>query len=359
MAKPKVVVVADPDTTTRTALCITIQEMGHEVLEALDGASAKVFIESRAVDLLIINLALGDVNGIDIIKRAGVRSQKTEVIALSDKPTPAIYTTMREMGVFRLIAKPIKLADISDAVMRALQSEGPQRVAMVKPVSVAAADSQHMAILCCDYSNETFAEILDTAVERGYSIEQVNDIDFFNWKLRYGRYDVLVISDAFLQNSDLGFIEKQIALCDPEPVVVMASDPTRGVNRFKMPALNFTIAVELPIRQSGFYNIVQKTLAASMQEREKAMHKRQRALRSKGGGSQTDRPHAFFQPGRKSVVLLYIVIILVTALCGYLGVNYVDAKKMQQPNSSESMPSSLQKLDADQIKSLKKLLDKR
>ena len=67
--KPGLVLIVDDERPIRRFLRASLTSHGFEVLEAENGQEAFNYMTSRHPDLIILDLALPDMDGIDILKR--------------------------------------------------------------------------------------------------------------------------------------------------------------------------------------------------------------------------------------------------------------------------------------------------
>ncbi|KII27046.1 Fis family transcriptional regulator, partial [Arthrobacter sp. AK-YN10] len=78
----RTVLVVDDEPQLLRALQINLQAEGYRVLTALDGLSALNHAETSAPDVIVLDLGLPDINGVDVIARIR-RTSITPIIVLS------------------------------------------------------------------------------------------------------------------------------------------------------------------------------------------------------------------------------------------------------------------------------------
>lgn len=93
------------------SLEVTCVPSAEEALRALDAA---------ACDLLIADVLLPGISGLELMARFRKRNPKTHVILLSGVQDPAIRKQISRSGVDAFFFKPVELADLLDAVERLL-----------------------------------------------------------------------------------------------------------------------------------------------------------------------------------------------------------------------------------------------
>lgn len=84
MPSPRKVLVVDDDAHIRDVVSFTIRHAGFEVLEAADGREALQIAESDAPDLILLDILMPELEGIDVC-RAIRRNSNVPILFLSSK----------------------------------------------------------------------------------------------------------------------------------------------------------------------------------------------------------------------------------------------------------------------------------
>ena len=84
MPGPRKILVVDDDTHIRDVVSFTIRRAGFEVLEAADGREALDMTESNAPDLILLDILMPEIEGIDVC-RAIRRTSNVPILFLSSK----------------------------------------------------------------------------------------------------------------------------------------------------------------------------------------------------------------------------------------------------------------------------------
>ncbi len=138
MKKGKILIV-DDERALLESLEMFLTEKGYTVECAADAAEGIYKNKSFNPDLVILDVRLPDMNGIDLIERIKSKNRKIIIItAFHD-----METTIKAVksGAFEYIPKPIDVEELDKAIIRAFKS----RVSETEPHE----DNQGMAI--CDY----------------------------------------------------------------------------------------------------------------------------------------------------------------------------------------------------------------
>ena len=119
---PPRVLVAE-DSATQRAVCVNVlRDAGLEVHEAPDGRYALDICRIIRPDLLILDLGLPRLNGIDLLRklRDDRRIGKTPVIVVTADERPGTAEAAFYEGANDLVTKPVDAADMIARVQEAL-----------------------------------------------------------------------------------------------------------------------------------------------------------------------------------------------------------------------------------------------
>lgn len=77
------VLIVDDDPTVRAVLAAYVADMGHELVEASDGASALTILQRLPIDLLIADVVMPGMSGTDLVKAAQDRHPDLQVLLVT------------------------------------------------------------------------------------------------------------------------------------------------------------------------------------------------------------------------------------------------------------------------------------
>jgi DNA-binding NtrC family response regulator len=118
--------VIDDDQTTLDLLKFQLESEGFEVVTAETGSNGIAAIKSQDFDIILTDLSMPDMNGIEIVRESKKISPATEIIVVTghDSAEKAIEAT--RVGAFGYIVKPVDFeelfVDIRNAVERKRQT---------------------------------------------------------------------------------------------------------------------------------------------------------------------------------------------------------------------------------------------
>jgi two-component system KDP operon response regulator KdpE len=115
--EPLVLVVEDEPQVMRF-LRATLPTHGYRVLEATNGTQAIVEAETRQPDLVLLDLGLPDLDGLEVLRVLRERGVAVPVIVITSRTDPRDRATALELGVREYLTKPFAWADVWAAVRR-------------------------------------------------------------------------------------------------------------------------------------------------------------------------------------------------------------------------------------------------
>ncbi len=128
--RPRVLVVED-DKSISMGLRINLEAEGYEVLLAEDGERAIEVVQNDAPDLVILDIMLPKVNGLEVLDRVRKSGHTMPIIILSARTGEMDKVTGLELGAEDYVAKPFSLAELLARVKVALRRNAPRVVARV------------------------------------------------------------------------------------------------------------------------------------------------------------------------------------------------------------------------------------
>jgi two-component system chemotaxis response regulator CheY len=116
----KVILAVDDAAIMRRMVSFTLGGAGHEVLEAPDGVMAMKVLKARAVDLIITDIHMPNMNGIELVRqlRALPNFRKTPIILLTTESDPGKKAEGRAAGATGWIVKPFTQEQLLAIVAR-------------------------------------------------------------------------------------------------------------------------------------------------------------------------------------------------------------------------------------------------
>lgn len=130
----RTVLVVDDEPQLLRALQVNLHAEGYQVLTALDGTTALQHAASNHPDVIVLDLGLPDINGVDVITRIR-RSSSTPIIVLSARHGSVDKVRALDAGADDYVTKPFGLdellARLRVAERRLSTSDGGEQVRAV------------------------------------------------------------------------------------------------------------------------------------------------------------------------------------------------------------------------------------
>ena len=118
------IITVDDAATIRKMVSFTLKGAGHEVFEAQDGLVALSLLQTRAVDLVITDVHMPNMGGIELTRRLRALPGfgRTPILLLTTESDPAKKTEGRAAGATGWIVKPFSQDQLLALVAKVLPS---------------------------------------------------------------------------------------------------------------------------------------------------------------------------------------------------------------------------------------------
>lgn len=121
------IMVVDDDADTRTLLDrVLVVDEGHEVRYAEDGDSAVLRLDSLKPDVVITDIEMPRLNGVQLIRHLKRIQSGASVIAISGKGVDGLRRAL-DAGAMTALSKPLHRQEVLDALAQALGAPDPWR----------------------------------------------------------------------------------------------------------------------------------------------------------------------------------------------------------------------------------------
>jgi len=134
------VLVIDDEPSIRKLLRMGLSAHGYEILEAPNGRVSLELLEQKKPDLVILDLGLPDIQGLDLLRMIRSRNESVPIVVLSSRDDEAGKVQALDLGADDYVTKPFGmdelLARMRAALRHQLQTHGERPVFRVNDLSV-------------------------------------------------------------------------------------------------------------------------------------------------------------------------------------------------------------------------------
>ena len=116
------VLLAEDDQSMREFLSRALERSGHEVTAVPDGLSALNAVSERGYDLLIADIVMPGIDGIEVSRQANKVNADLKVLFITGFSAVA-KSARAEMGDIKVLSKPSHLRDLVDQVNSILSQD--------------------------------------------------------------------------------------------------------------------------------------------------------------------------------------------------------------------------------------------
>jgi CheY-like chemotaxis protein/anti-sigma regulatory factor (Ser/Thr protein kinase) len=180
------ILLVDDDRGLRLALSTLLTDAGHDVAVAGDGPDALVLLQERAFDVVLLDIGLPSMSGLEVLARARALPAPPLVIVMTADDTPETVLESVRRQAFRYLHKPFPPHTIVEVVREAVGEEAalsfevvsarPEWLELVVPCTIGMADRVQSFVMHLDaHLSEdvreavgyAFRELLMNAIEWG------------------------------------------------------------------------------------------------------------------------------------------------------------------------------------------------
>ncbi len=116
------ILVIEDDTTIRVTLRDVLQRQGYQVDLAEDGTGGLEHFRKRSYGLILLDLHLPDMHGLDVLKAVRESDQDALVVVMTAFPEVRTAVDCVKAGAYDYLNKPFELDDLKEIVRRVLET---------------------------------------------------------------------------------------------------------------------------------------------------------------------------------------------------------------------------------------------
>src|SRR5262245_16170179 len=119
----KRILIVDDDPTMREAMNETLSATGYDTVQCADGESAERVVRAGGIDLVITDIRMPGIDGLELLKRTKAADEAPPVIVISGHATVPEAVEAMKHGAYDLLVKPFSYRELTSLVEAALRKE--------------------------------------------------------------------------------------------------------------------------------------------------------------------------------------------------------------------------------------------
>ena len=117
------ILVVDDDDSLRRVMQLQLEEAGYDVITACDAREAMALVDEQTPALVISDLKMPEISGMDLLKRVRSEHPETTVVMITAFGTVQTAVEAMRSGAYDYITKPIDYDELALTVNRALEHQ--------------------------------------------------------------------------------------------------------------------------------------------------------------------------------------------------------------------------------------------
>ena len=118
--KSRRILVVDDDESLRRVTQVQLEEEGYVVMTAASGEEARTQLASHVQDLVLTDLSMPGMSGVDLLKHVRANYQDTAVVLVTAFGTVESAIEAMKVGAYDYLTKPVNPDSLRHVVARAL-----------------------------------------------------------------------------------------------------------------------------------------------------------------------------------------------------------------------------------------------
>ena len=121
-ARPLDLLLVDDDDELRADMARYFSRRGYSVSECSDGLQALTFADQRAFDVMIVDMMMPNMNGLELLEKLKERGSDSEVVMLTGQGTIERAVEAMKLGAREFLTKPVSLKELDQLVLKCVES---------------------------------------------------------------------------------------------------------------------------------------------------------------------------------------------------------------------------------------------
>jgi two-component system response regulator HydG len=121
--KTPTILLVEDDAENRMAIAKTLQGVGYNVVPMDNGQAAFDYVLQNDVDVIVTDLRLPIMDGVELLKKARATNQEIEVILITAHGTVEVAVEAIKEGAYDFITKPVRKAPLLRSIEKAAEKQ--------------------------------------------------------------------------------------------------------------------------------------------------------------------------------------------------------------------------------------------
>ena len=126
----KTILVVDDELATRESLRMILKR-NYDLLLAASGEEALGMLETRQPDLILLDIIMPGIDGMETLKRIKEKNRKQQVVMITATKTVKTAVEAMKLGAFDYLTKPFDVNEITHVVEEGLKKEDDRRFKVI------------------------------------------------------------------------------------------------------------------------------------------------------------------------------------------------------------------------------------
>jgi two-component system, NtrC family, response regulator PilR len=118
---PYKILIIDDDLSMRELLEYMLSQEGYTVVCAQNGKDGIAMLENENYDLLLCDIRLGDITGLDVLRASKIKNPETVVIMISAYSSAETAVEAMNLGAYDYVPKPFNTEELQETIAKALE----------------------------------------------------------------------------------------------------------------------------------------------------------------------------------------------------------------------------------------------
>lgn len=273
------ILTVDDTCELRTAMARLLRGSGFEVMEASNGAEGLELLRSRAVDLILLDVVMPEMDGPTMLRELRARGDRTPVILVTSESSRRLVAGALPLGIADFVLKPFRPDGLRAKIARALAAGREEPAAVEPPATEAppapepstpepvserpsgpeqprAPGSPATDLLVIDDMEQVHRRLRSSLPE---AITMHSAIDAMDALIR-ARHDSyrLVLLDLIMPGVDSVALLQQLRALQPQAVFLAITLRTAGPPREELQATGFADRIHKPFGPEAIEDLLRR-----------------------------------------------------------------------------------------------------